>query len=54
MEVTYLLIFGQLPNKQQLQTFRDKVRKHANLNESMKHHFQASRRTRRRWRSCRR
>ncbi len=40
IEVAYLLIFGHLPKKEQLDSFREKMRKNAHINEGMKHHFE--------------
>ena len=36
LEVSYLLIFGELPTKQQLQQFEDDIRKYTLVNEEMK------------------
>jgi citrate synthase len=40
IEVAYLLIFGHLPKKDQLDSFRSKLRDNAHINEGMKHHFE--------------
>jgi citrate synthase len=40
IEVAWLLIFGSLPNKDQLESFRGKLRANAHINEGMKHHFE--------------
>lgn len=40
VEVAWLLIFGRLPNKQELLHFSDRLTKNELLNESMKHHFE--------------
>ena len=40
IEVAWLLIFGNLPNKQEYDDFVVDLRKHANLDEGMKHHFE--------------
>ena len=40
IEVAYLLIFGHLPNKQELKGFSEKLTKNELINESMKHHFE--------------
>jgi len=40
IEVAWLLIFGSLPKKDQLDSFRDKLRDNAHINEGMKHHFE--------------
>jgi citrate synthase len=40
VEVAWLLIFGRLPNKQELSHFSDRLTKNELLNESMKHHFE--------------
>jgi citrate synthase len=36
IEVSYLLIYGELPNKEQLQTFRLRVQNHTMLHEAMR------------------
>lgn len=36
VETSYLLIYGELPNAQQLAAFRDSIRKHTMLHEDMK------------------
>ncbi|KAF0093858.1 MAG: citrate synthase [Puniceicoccaceae bacterium 5H] len=40
LSCAYLIIYGELPTQDQLDTFRDKVRENANLHEDFKHHFQ--------------
>lgn len=40
IEVAWLLIFGSLPKKEQLDSFRAKLRANAHINEGMKHHFE--------------
>jgi len=40
VEVAWLLIFGQLPKKDEYQRFSEMLTNNANLNEDMKHHFQ--------------
>jgi citrate synthase len=40
VEVAWLLIFGRLPNKQELSHFSERLTKNELLNESMKHHFE--------------
>jgi citrate synthase len=40
IEVAWLLIFGSLPKKDQLDSFRGKLRANAHINEGMKHHFE--------------
>ena len=40
VEVAWLLIFGHLPSAQEYQTFSDLLTESANLDESMKHHFE--------------
>jgi citrate synthase len=40
MEVAMLVIFGELPNEKALTRFRKVCRANANLDESMKHHFE--------------
>ncbi len=36
VEVSYLLIYGELPNKQQLEAFRESIRRHTMIHEDMK------------------
>ncbi len=38
-EVAYLIIYGKLPNQQELDAFRDSLNHHALLHEDMKHFF---------------
>jgi citrate synthase len=38
-EVAYLIIYGKLPNQQELDSFRDSLNHHALLHEDMKHFF---------------
>ena len=40
IEVAYLLIFGHLPKREELDSFRGKLRVNAHINEGMKHHFE--------------
>ena len=40
IETAWLLIFGNLPNQQQLDRFRERLTRNAPLNESFKHHFE--------------
>jgi len=40
IEVAWLLIFGTLPKKDQLDSFRAKLRENAHINEGMKNHFE--------------
>jgi citrate synthase len=40
VEVAWLLIFGNLPTKEELTSFSEKLTKNELLNESMKHHFE--------------
>jgi citrate synthase len=40
IEVSWLLIFGKLPNKSELESFRTKLRDNAHINEGMRHHFE--------------
>jgi citrate synthase len=40
IEVAWLLIFGRLPKKPELDSFRDKLKNNAHINEGMKHHFE--------------
>ncbi len=39
LECTYLIIYGELPNKEQLSTFREKVKRSAPVHVAMEHHF---------------
>jgi citrate synthase len=39
VEVTWLLIFGQLPNRNEYERFSRQLTENANLDEDMKHHF---------------
>ncbi len=39
LECTYLIIYGELPTKSQLDHFRDKVRQNAAVHVGMEHHF---------------
>ena len=41
MEVCYLLFFGELPNKEQLTTFEDKISRHTLVHEDIKKIFDA-------------
>jgi citrate synthase len=41
LEVAYLLIFGELPNKQQYEQFETEVRRHTLVNEDMQNIFKA-------------
>ncbi len=40
LEVSYLLLFGELPNKQQLDEFEGNIRYHSLVHEDMKHFFE--------------
>jgi citrate synthase len=40
METCYLVVFGHLPNKEELNRFKGAVNRNDSLNESMKHHFE--------------
>jgi citrate synthase len=40
IEVAWLLIFGRLPQKNELDVFRAKLSEHAHINEAMRHHFE--------------
>jgi citrate synthase len=40
MEVAYLLLFGDLPNKKQLEEFEGNIRYHSLVHEDMKHFFE--------------
>ncbi|MHC1561137.1 citrate synthase [Actinomycetospora sp. C-140] len=39
VETSYLLIYGELPNKQQLDTFTDQIQRHTMLHEDLKKFF---------------
>jgi citrate synthase len=39
LEVSYLLIYGELPNKAQLESFSDRITKHTNVHEDFKKIF---------------
>ena len=41
LETSWLLIYGELPNDEQLKTFEDEVREHTLINESLKNLFEA-------------
>lgn len=41
MEVAYLIIYGELPTAEQLDTFVTSIRKHTLVHEDMKHFFEA-------------
>jgi citrate synthase len=38
LEVSFLLVFGELPTAVQLKQFEDDIRKYTLVNEEMKHH----------------
>jgi citrate synthase len=40
METAYLIIFGELPNEQQLAEFRRLISEHMFIHEAMRHHFE--------------
>ncbi|MBK7382837.1 MAG: citrate synthase [Flavobacteriales bacterium] len=40
IEVSYLLLFGELPNKKQLEEFEGNIRYHSLVHEDMKHFFE--------------
>ena len=40
IEVAWMLIFGKLPKQAELDTFRDRLRENAHINEAMKVHFE--------------
>ncbi len=40
IETAWLLIFGNLPNQQQMDRFRERLTRNAPLHESFKHHFE--------------
>jgi citrate synthase len=54
LETSYLLIYGDLPTREQLDDFRYGIRKHTLLHEDASDSSTASRRTRTRWASWRR
>ena len=39
VEVAYLILYGELPNAQQLKAFRDALSEHAPLHTNLEHHF---------------
>ena len=39
VEVAYLVLYGELPDARQLQTFRDTLAEHAPLHTNLEHHF---------------
>ena len=39
VEVAYLILYGELPNQNQLQSFSDEIREHAWLHTNLEHHF---------------
>lgn len=41
LEVAYLLIYGELPSKEQFETFADRIRRHTLLHEDLKRFFDA-------------
>ena len=41
LEVSYLLIYGELPSKQQLENFEFNVKRHTMLHEDVRHIYQA-------------
>ena len=41
VEVAYLLIWGKLPNRPELESFRQLMAKHSFLREQLRHHFEA-------------
>ena len=41
IEVSYLLIYGNLPNRAELDAFQDSIRKHTLVHEDMKQFFEA-------------
>ncbi|GAA1040669.1 hypothetical protein GCM10009557_62590 [Virgisporangium ochraceum] len=51
LEVTYLLIYGELPTAAELEAFSDKVRRHTMLHEEMKGFFAGFPSDAHRWRS---
>lgn len=40
VEVAWLIIFGRLPKKEELQHFSEELTKHAHIHEAMKYHFE--------------
>jgi citrate synthase len=42
VEVSYLLLFGELPNKKQLEEFEGNIRYHSLVHEDMKRFFEHS------------
>lgn len=39
VEIAYLILYGELPNAQQLKAFRDALSEHAPLHTNLEHHF---------------
>jgi len=53
VETAYLLIYGHLPKKSEMQRFSKMLTQNENLHEDMKYHFEAFPRKRTPWRFCR-
>ena len=53
IEVSYLLIYGELPTSDQLETFTDKIRRHTLLHEDLKRFFDGFPRNAHPCQSCR-
>ncbi len=39
IETAYLVLYGELPNKEQLESFSDRIKEHAPLHTNLEHHF---------------
>jgi citrate synthase len=39
IETAYLVLYGELPNKAQLESFSDRIKEHAPLHTNLEHHF---------------
>ena len=39
IETAYLVLYGELPNKEQLKTFSDRIKEHAPLHTNLEQHF---------------
>lgn len=39
IETAYLILYGELPNKEQLQSFSDRIKEHAPIHTNLEHHF---------------
>jgi citrate synthase len=39
IETAYLILYGELPNKEQLESFSDRIKEHAPIHTNLEHHF---------------